>query len=154
VTAESRDIARQLVACSMFRWMPGMLSDTSGRVLDTSEFRPDRNGPTFPLVTWSDHVTWRSCGESYDYHPTVPPGYALPDIDDPATGGAILVALGHEAARVRYSPSRRQQDAGRPWEADLYGGSVNSSITMHATLGRACAAVMIELSSRQPRQAE
>ena len=72
----------------------------------------------------------------------------LPDLDDPATGGALLVALGHDAARVHYTYSRRQWADGTPWVADLFGGSCNSSITMHASLGRACAAVMIELAGR------
>jgi hypothetical protein len=69
-----------------------------------------------------------------------------PALDDPATGGALLYLLGHEAARIRYSPSHRKQSAGTPWIADLYQvGGTDSRITAHASLGRACFAVAVAL---------
>ena len=124
MSPDTLDTARQLVACSMFRWSPGMLD------------------------TWGDRVEPRGEWSGMPNVPVENRPACLPDLDDPATGGALLVALGHEAARVRYSPSFHKQAAGTPWLADLFGSSCNSSITMHATLGRACAAVMIELSGR------
>jgi len=136
VTPDALDLARRLVALPGWRWMSGMLD------------------------TWGDRDEPRGAWSGMPNVPERNRPACLPDLDDPATGGVLLVALGREAARVRYSPSYHKQAAGTPWLADLFGSSCNSSITMHASLGRACAAVMIELAGRaacwdrQPRQAE
>ena len=131
------DLARRLVELPAWAWVPGM------RVVHGDS----ANLPLRLVGGPSD-----SCHETPG-DPRICTGLTrsdLPDLDDPATGGALLVALGHDAARVRYSPSLHKQAAGTPWIADLFGSSINSSITMHTSLGRACAAVMIELASRQP----
>ena len=138
------DLTRRAVACKGWRWMPGMATVQGERVV-----LMDDDGTLRLAAPWGGTVGVTAVRSFFDSS-----GACLPDLDDPATGGALLVALGHEAARVRYSPSLHKQAAGVPWLADLFGSSCNSSITMHASLGRACAAVMIELSSRQPRHAE
>lgn len=163
MTPNPLDTARQLVACSLFRWLPGIrvLPDAANagarcvRNDDVAVFavegpiemapssgndgEPIRQRGRVPLASGPVVEAWSDDAIT---------GEEVPDLDDPATGGTLMAALGHEAARVRYSPSLHKQAAGTPWLADLFGSSCNSSITMHATLGRACAAVMIELSGR------
>jgi hypothetical protein len=69
---------------------------------------------------------------------TVKPGQ--PDPTDPATAGCLMVLLGPEAWRVRYSPSMHKRAAGVPWIADL-----PNDVTVHATQGEACVAVAVAL---------
>ena len=130
---DALDIARRLVALPGWRWMDGVLTADGYRVAVARHPSHGLGIVTTGAGMRSHVMDLRSC---------------LPDLDDPATGGALLVALGHDAARVKYSPSCHKQAAGTPWLADLFGSSCNSSITMHASLGRACAAVMIELAGR------
>lgn len=135
MTPDALDLARRLVALPGWRWMPGV------RVV-----HGDRASLPLRLVGGQADSCHESPGD-----PRICTGLTLsdiPDLDDPATGGCLLFALGHEAARVRYSPSLIKQAAGTPWLADLFGSSCNSSITMHASLGRAWAAVMVELAGR------
>jgi len=153
VTPDALDLARRMVALPGWRWMPGMLARDPKPGM---EYRTCRVlGMGDPLHV--DGVMRPTLGKhgftlEYAMRPGAPPPLPdrpwVPDLDDPATGGALLAALGHEAARVRYSPSLHKQAAGTPWLADLFGSSCNSSITMHASMGRACAAVMIELAGR------
>lgn len=136
-------LARQLTALDSFAWAAGMLAfghvprrlflSSRGKLLCVGEGKHGLYGET----TGGCVGDWSRVCEATD---------SLPDLDDPATGGCLLAQLGPEAWRVRYSPSMHKQAAGTPWTADLTPVFGPSCVTLHASLGRACAAVLVGLA--------
>lgn len=125
-----------------FQWMPGMrvLPDAANlpaRMVYAGEdghafaheapvrMIPGGKGSDPGVDAWSD--------DAYT-------GEEEPDWSDPATGGCLMVLLGTEAWRVRYSPSIAKQAAGTPWVADLWSAD-GTRVRMYPSQGEACAAV-------------
>ena len=95
MTPELTELARRVVACPRWRWMPGMRLECGD------------------ILLWSDDQHWHCCGDNQNWirwrHDRI--GQAergsLPDLTDPATLGCLL-ALVREAWKspvAQVSPS-------------------------------------------------
>ena len=121
--ADGLALARALVALRGWRWMPRMhLIDTDGRGATVICVHPQsgaivhRDGAATSLLPVSDVFM----------------GLALPDLDDDATGGVLLAMLGGDAVSIALDDR-----AGAVFV-------VGEDADVYLSLGRACAAVMIE----------
>ena len=115
MTPELEALARRAVACPRWRWMPGMLVTSVGRIIEVDgDFVSAFEHP------WKDfEFEFRKLDPNRSYIPD------LPDLTDPATLGCLL-ALVREAWRcptvyVRQGTTRRVSDGAFAWEVcDLW----------------------------------
>lgn len=75
MTPDQIDLARRLVACRRWRWMPGMLWSIG------------------PEPGWVRASTGRVLSAHEDGGPVRAPRSCLPDLTDPATAGCLLTML-------------------------------------------------------------
>ena len=105
--ADGLALARALVALPGWRWMRGMA------------WTATQDG-------------WVSRGIFCRGLCPLPPDWALPDLDDPATGGCLLAMLGDDAVSIALDDR----------SGTVY--VVGEDADCYLSLGRACAAVMVE----------
>lgn len=102
MTPEIEALARRVVACPAWRWMPGMSTQGGCRVL-----RRDPDGYTVGYHTKNGYVMQVQ-------------GDTLPDLSDPATIGCLLAlareAYGDPSLYVRRGSTRRESDGIIAWE--------------------------------------
>lgn len=92
MTPDQIDLARRLVACRGWRWMPGMLWSIG------------------PQPGWVRASTGRVLSAHEDGGPVGAPRSCLPDLTDPATAGCLLAMLG------------RPTTLPAPWVSDWHAG--------------------------------
>jgi len=82
---DMEQIARRVVACEGWRWLPGMLTDGGLRLTDTYPLYLEKGVPRFPM---SDEHKWGLYLRESEDNPAI-----LPDLTDPATLGCLLALV-------------------------------------------------------------